>query len=71
MADGEGVQRGWGDGSLGPRGRVGEFSSFFGFSFYSEFSNPFSFYFLFLIQIQPNHKFKFEYFKHVHNQKKV
>jgi hypothetical protein len=43
------------------RGRQG----FFLFFFYSEFSNPVFFYFLFWIQIQTYHKFKFKYSKHV------
>jgi hypothetical protein len=41
----------------------------FAFFFYSEFSNSFSFYFLFWIQIQTCHKFKFIYSKHVHQTK--
>jgi hypothetical protein len=42
---------------------------FFLFFFYSKFSNPFFFYFLFWILIQTCHKFKFKYSKHVHQTK--
>jgi hypothetical protein len=58
-----------GNGLLGPKGWVEGALGLLWFFFYFLISNPILFYFLFRIQIHPNHKFKFKYFKHVHQPK--
>jgi hypothetical protein len=56
--------------SWAERLRGGGGVGFFPFSFYSGICFPFSFYFLYLIQIQINHKFKLDFLR-IMNQTKV
>jgi hypothetical protein len=54
---------------MGQKAEEGGVSVFFSLFFYSEFPNSFSLCFIFWIQIQTCHKFKFMYSKHVHQIK--
>ena len=57
------------DGLSGPKGRGGQGWASFPFFFYSGICFPFSFYFLYLIQIQISHKFKLDFLRIMHQTK--
>jgi hypothetical protein len=58
-----------GDGPDGPKGRGGGGSVLLSFFFYSGICFPFSFYLLYLIQIQISHKFKLAFLRIMHQTK--
>jgi hypothetical protein len=58
-----------GDGPDGPKGRGGGGSGLLSFFFYSGICFPFSFYLLYLIQIQISHKFKLAFLRIIHQTK--